>query len=205
MDRGSRPQLSPSQSVSSIASERLRAPHHSVSERPKASPPTVSLSLHPARAAPPPFHTLFFAFAPRAPLHTGVQPRRRRAAPWRCVALECAGAAASSVSLLFASAFTRRRCFSLSRTFSLSPPKRAQTIPVNPKPFLTDLTGKPVIVKLKWGMEYKGEMREIFMWAWWDRPPACSAGALGLPNFFLPFPSLVRTHTQATWSLLMRT
>lgn len=29
-------------------------------------------------------------------------------------------------------------------------------IPVNPKPFLADLTGKSVIVKLKWGMEYKG-------------------------------------------------
>jgi len=29
-------------------------------------------------------------------------------------------------------------------------------IPVNPKPFLADLTGKAVIVKLKWGMEYKG-------------------------------------------------
>lgn len=27
---------------------------------------------------------------------------------------------------------------------------------MNPKPFLTELTGKPVIVKLKWGMEYKG-------------------------------------------------
>jgi hypothetical protein len=33
--------------------------------------------------------------------------------------------------------------------------RRAQ-IPVNPKPFLNDLTGKPVIAKLKWGMEYKG-------------------------------------------------
>lgn len=31
-----------------------------------------------------------------------------------------------------------------------------QSIPVNPKPFLNELTGKPVIVKLKWGMEYKG-------------------------------------------------
>ena len=31
-----------------------------------------------------------------------------------------------------------------------------QTIPVNPKPFLNNLTGKRVIVKLKWGMEYKG-------------------------------------------------
>ena len=26
----------------------------------------------------------------------------------------------------------------------------------NPKPFLSELTGKPVMVKLKWGMEYKG-------------------------------------------------
>ena len=29
-------------------------------------------------------------------------------------------------------------------------------MPVNPKPFLQDLTGKQVIAKLKWGMEYKG-------------------------------------------------
>ncbi|KRZ77362.1 Small nuclear ribonucleoprotein F [Trichinella papuae] len=28
--------------------------------------------------------------------------------------------------------------------------------PINPKPFLINLTGKPVIVKLKWGPEYKG-------------------------------------------------
>ena len=33
-----------------------------------------------------------------------------------------------------------------------------QTVPVNPKPFLNDLTEKPVIVKLKWGMEYKGAL-----------------------------------------------
>lgn len=31
-----------------------------------------------------------------------------------------------------------------------------QAMPLNPKPFLNGLTGKPVIVKLKWGMEYKG-------------------------------------------------
>lgn len=31
-----------------------------------------------------------------------------------------------------------------------------QTVPVNPKPFLNELTGKVVVVKLKWGMEYKG-------------------------------------------------
>ena len=30
------------------------------------------------------------------------------------------------------------------------------SVPVNPKPFLNDLTGKPIIAKLKWGMEYKG-------------------------------------------------
>lgn len=27
---------------------------------------------------------------------------------------------------------------------------------INPKPFLGELTGQEVIVKLKWGMEYKG-------------------------------------------------
>ncbi|KAF9046043.1 small nuclear ribonucleoprotein SmF, partial [Hymenopellis radicata] len=28
--------------------------------------------------------------------------------------------------------------------------------PVNPKPFLQELTGKPVFVRLKWGQEYSG-------------------------------------------------
>eukprot|EP01040_Poterioochromonas_malhamensis_P021197 gene21197-25514_t len=32
---------------------------------------------------------------------------------------------------------------------------------INPKPFLGDLTGRPVIVKLKWGMEYKGILMSI--------------------------------------------
>ena len=31
-----------------------------------------------------------------------------------------------------------------------------QVAPVNPKPFLQELTGKPVFVRLKWGLEYKG-------------------------------------------------
>ncbi|XP_029122126.1 probable small nuclear ribonucleoprotein F isoform X2 [Elaeis guineensis] len=35
------------------------------------------------------------------------------------------------------------------------------TVPVNPKPFLNNLTGKPVIVKLKWGMEYKGYLVSV--------------------------------------------
>jgi len=33
--------------------------------------------------------------------------------------------------------------------------------PLNPKPFLKELTGKPVIVKLKWGMEYKGYLVSV--------------------------------------------
>ena len=37
----------------------------------------------------------------------------------------------------------------------------SQTMPLNPKPFLNGLTGKPVIVKLKWGMEYKGYLVSV--------------------------------------------
>ncbi|CDJ44974.1 small nuclear ribonucleoprotein F, putative [Eimeria tenella] len=33
--------------------------------------------------------------------------------------------------------------------------------PLNPKPFLTSLTGKQVMVKLKWGMEYKGYLKSF--------------------------------------------
>lgn len=36
-----------------------------------------------------------------------------------------------------------------------------QTLPLNPKPFLNGLTGKPVMVKLKWGMEYKGYLVSV--------------------------------------------
>lgn len=32
------------------------------------------------------------------------------------------------------------------------------TAVVNPKPFLASLTGHPIIVKLKWGMEYRGTL-----------------------------------------------
>ena len=32
---------------------------------------------------------------------------------------------------------------------------------MNPKPFLNDLTGKLVICKLKWGMEYKGYLVSV--------------------------------------------
>ncbi|KJE97827.1 hypothetical protein CAOG_07919 [Capsaspora owczarzaki ATCC 30864] len=30
--------------------------------------------------------------------------------------------------------------------------------PINPKPFLASLSGKPIIVKLKWGQEYHGTL-----------------------------------------------
>jgi len=34
-------------------------------------------------------------------------------------------------------------------------------MPMNPKPFLNQLTGKPVMVKLKWGMEYRGYLVSV--------------------------------------------
>ncbi|EQC32181.1 small nuclear ribonucleoprotein F [Saprolegnia diclina VS20] len=32
---------------------------------------------------------------------------------------------------------------------------------LNPKPFLAGLTGKAVVVKLKWGMEYQGDLVSV--------------------------------------------
>lgn len=46
----------------------------------------------------------------------------------------------------------------------LKPANRSRTmasLPLNPKPFLNSLTGKPVMVKLKWGMEYKGYLVSV--------------------------------------------
>ena len=37
-----------------------------------------------------------------------------------------------------------------------NPSADQQFQPLNPKPFLQQQTGKPVLVRLKWGMEYKG-------------------------------------------------
>lgn len=34
-------------------------------------------------------------------------------------------------------------------------------MPINPKPFLNSLTGKPVMVKLKWGQEYRGYLVSV--------------------------------------------
>nr|XP_042707429.1 small nuclear ribonucleoprotein F-like [Chrysemys picta bellii] len=36
-----------------------------------------------------------------------------------------------------------------------------KSLPLKPKPFLNGLTGKPVMVKLKWGMEYKGYLVSV--------------------------------------------
>ena len=55
--------------------------------------------------------------------------------------------------------------------------------PVNPKPFLTELTGSDVIVKLKWGMEYKGNLLSV--------PPfLCPPGRAALCGDSLRAPSL---------------
>lgn len=35
------------------------------------------------------------------------------------------------------------------------------SMPINPKPFLNSLTGKPVMVKLKWGQEYRGYLVSV--------------------------------------------
>eukprot|EP00894_Picocystis_sp_ML_P000269 jgi/Pico_ML_1/50786/g1933.t1 len=37
----------------------------------------------------------------------------------------------------------------------------AAMTPLNPKPFLAELTGKQVAVKLKWGMEYRGYLVSV--------------------------------------------
>ncbi|XP_057366319.1 small nuclear ribonucleoprotein F [Daphnia carinata] len=37
----------------------------------------------------------------------------------------------------------------------------AAPMPINPKPFLNSLTGKPIMVKLKWGHEYKGYLVSV--------------------------------------------
>jgi len=34
-------------------------------------------------------------------------------------------------------------------------------LPINPKPFLNSMTGKSIIVRLKWGPEYKGYLVSV--------------------------------------------
>lgn len=40
--------------------------------------------------------------------------------------------------------------------YDLPAPTDLQDIPLNPKPFLQNQIGKKVIIRLKWGLEYKG-------------------------------------------------
>ncbi|XP_018331563.1 small nuclear ribonucleoprotein F [Agrilus planipennis] len=37
----------------------------------------------------------------------------------------------------------------------------ATSMPINPKPYLNGLTGKAILVKLKWGHEYKGYLVSV--------------------------------------------
>ena len=50
---------------------------------------------------------------------------------------------------------------------------------VNPKPFLNDLTGKAVIVKLKWGMEYEGKLLSVD--SYMNVPLRCWRGGFSFP------------------------
>lgn len=54
------------------------------------------------------------------------------------------------------------------------------SVPVNPKPFLAELTGKQVIAKLKWGMEYKGYL--VSTDAYMNLQARAPAGMLRLRN-----------------------
>lgn len=47
------------------------------------------------------------------------------------------------------------------RFINLQAKMSSSMMPLNPKPFLNGLTGKPVLVKLKWGMEYKGYLVSV--------------------------------------------
>ncbi|XP_071077216.1 small nuclear ribonucleoprotein F-like [Desmodus rotundus] len=47
-------------------------------------------------------------------------------------------------------------------TAFITPPSVLRlSLPLNPKPFLNGLTGKQVMEKLKWGMEYEGYLVSV--------------------------------------------
>ncbi len=59
-----------------------------------------------------------------------------------------------------------------------------QVAPVNPKPFLQDLTGKPVWVRLKWGLEYMGYLVSTdgymnLQVSWWEKLIVACLGERG--------------------------
>ena len=130
------------------------------SAAPAAPCPLATCRRHPrARSRAAPVHS-FPCPLPRPSVRTPSSspgahrlPRpavQQRAARWRrCAALTALPALLCSVS-------QPRRPRGARRWPPPPRPTSLQTVPVNPKPFLNDLTGKQVIVKLKWGMEYKG-------------------------------------------------
>lgn len=63
----------------------------------------------------------------------------------------------SSCSTAHASSLSRTQCLHEYPLSSNAHSTQSQFI-VNPKPFLSDLTGRSVKVKLKWGMEYQGKL-----------------------------------------------
>ena len=40
-------------------------------------------------------------------------------------------------------------------------PKMSAFVPINPKPFLNQQIGKPILLKLKWNLEYKGILTSV--------------------------------------------
>lgn len=56
----------------------------------------------------------------------------------------------------------------------------AQFQPVNPKPFLQQQTGKQVVVRLKWGMEYKGFLVSTDNYMNFQVSRRCAVGLLAL-------------------------
>lgn len=73
--------------------------------------------------------------------------------------------------------------------FCLNDSPALQAVPLNPKPFLNGLTGKPVIVKLKWGMEYKGYLvsTDSYMNVQVGLAPVCLLGLQLCRIFLMPF------------------
>ncbi len=63
----------------------------------------------------------------------------------------------SGISFALRSRLRCTCCWPPSRpSFYTNSIKMAGAMPMNPKPFLNHLTGQQVMVKLKWGHEYKG-------------------------------------------------
>jgi hypothetical protein len=129
----------------------------------------------------------------------------QQARPWLDVLAEHHGRGAQRAALTDAAAPLPSVSFSLHGvavpprcpTFALALPATPSQI-INPKPFLTGLVGQPVVVKLKWGMEYKGAL-----------PPSDWARLVctRLLNPINPvFPRCrVALHMQARWSPWTRT